>query len=93
MKVPYIGFGNEQLEKAKPLSEFWECPICHEKEKIEYSVPLDLQFVRHKGKLLLIGIYGKDISCTPTLCHGELDLKGEIKNLRRGGVKCQNSSH
>lgn len=74
MKMSYTGFGNEQLEEAKELGEYWECPICHKKEKVEHSEPPILQFVKHEGETFLVGIHGKDISTIPTSCHGELNI-------------------
>lgn len=72
METPYIGFSNDQIDKAKKLGEYWECPICHKKEKVQHSEPPLLDFVEHGGKTLLVGIRGKDISKTPTSCHGKI---------------------
>lgn len=78
--IPYIGFDNEQLEKAEKIQEgdFAACPKCKMLVKIRNSEPPTTQFVSHCGNNWLVGINGKYVQNIKPAYSGEIDL-GEKK--------------
>jgi len=59
-RTPYIGFSNEQLEKAPKLPSKVPCFKCGKPRDVQYSKPDGtLQFISCCGSLWLVGINNK----------------------------------
>ena len=70
--MPYIAFGNDELAKMPTLKDEVLCTRCGKMHKVEYGKKVledgskipdkTLAFVKCQGKLLLVGVNGKDIT-------------------------------
>lgn len=71
-KIPFISFGNDELERMPDLGEEVICPHCGKMHKVEYAKKIlddgtqvedkTLAFVRCGDKSYLVGVNGKDIT-------------------------------
>jgi len=66
----FIGFEDEQLEKAEKLGKTAKCPKCG--EDVEIKKTGALHFINHCGSQWLVGIRGKNIQNVKPICSGEI---------------------
>lgn len=72
MNIPFITFGNDELEKMPDLGEEIVCPHCGKKHKVEYGKKVlrdgtkvedkMLAFVQCRDEIYLVGVNRKDIT-------------------------------
>lgn len=72
MKIPYFAIRNDELAKMPELKDEVLCPRCGKMHKVKYGKRIlengtkitdrTLVAVRCQGKLLLVGVKGKDIT-------------------------------
>lgn len=74
MRIPYIGFGNETLDKLPPLADgdTITCPHCKGQHEVKDSDPPGMMTYRCGEDTYMAGIHGK---CTVGV---KPDVKGEI---------------
>jgi len=85
MSIPFIAFGNDELEKMPDLGKEAVCPHCGKKHKVEYGKKVlgdgtkvedkTLAYVQCGDEVYLVGVNGKDIT-------SRLNFEGVTK--RRG---------
>lgn len=69
MMIPYVAFGNEQIEKMKKVGAEAKCPHCRQKHRVQYGTDQEgnrstvLGFVKcsKNGASYLVAIEGKEI--------------------------------
>ena len=77
-KIPYIGFGNEELKDAESVKtgDKVPCSKCGKLTEVKDGLPPGtLQFINHCGSSWLVGINGKYIGNKKPTVRGELDLE------------------
>ncbi len=65
MKVPFVAFGNDQLDAAPPIKagDTYDCPRCKHSHVIIDSNPPMLLFVTcDNGQTYLVGVKGKNVT-------------------------------
>ena len=75
MATPYIGFGNETINKQPMLGLTAQCPKCGKDCEIKDSEPPMLQFIDCCGTSYMVGIKGRDISGIPSDVSGKANLR------------------
>jgi len=89
-RVPYIGFGNDELKDAPGVKEGDKvpCPICGELTLVKNSEPPSLQFISHCGKIWLAGVGNKYVGNKIPSVSGELslddkDMENEMSEIEK----------
>lgn len=72
MRTPYIGFGNNTMNKQPMLGPTSQCPKCGKECEVKDSDPPTLQFINCCGTSYLAGIKGRDISGVPSDVSGDV---------------------
>lgn len=81
-KIPYIGFGNETLEKQAPMKkgDMIDCPRCGGKHPVKCGTNDEgeesniLMFYSCGGKIYLAGVEGKRIIGIKSDCAGDIGI-------------------
>lgn len=91
-EVPYIGFGNDELEDAPKVKagDKAPCPHCGELTEVRDGNPPTLQFITHCGSSWLAGIQNKYVGNKKPSSFGKLDVD---QNDEQESMYCCECNH